>query len=91
MPPRRRTQNTPVVKEPSDSTPVQRSAQTTQELNTANSAGIVSLGGFMQAFQECIHTMQNQGQRLDLSNLEKFLKLAPPSFKGESNPEIAKA
>ena len=93
MPPRRNTRNTPVVEEPSDNTPIQRSAQATPELNTANSIGVMSIGGFMQAFQECVQTMRNQtqGERLDLSNLEKFLKLTPLSFKGETNPEIAEA
>ena len=91
MPPRRRTRNTPVVEEPSDSIPIQGSAQTTPELNTTNSTGLVNLGGFMQAFQECMQSMQNQGKKVDLSNLEKFLKLAPPSFKGETNPEISEA
>ena len=93
MPPRRRTRNTPVVEEPSDNTPIQGSTQTPSELNPAISTGVMSIGDFIQAFQECVQTMRNQtpGERLDLSNLEKFLKLTPLSFKGESNLEIAKA
>ena len=47
--------------------------------------------GLMQTFQDFLHTQQElmqqarEGPRLEGSSMEKFLRLAPPSYKGEND------
>jgi Retrotransposon gag protein len=57
---------------------------------------VINLEGFMQSFQGLIQTMQQQivqqpalAPRLEMPALDRFMKLAPPYFKGESRPEVA--
>ena len=54
----------------------------------------IDVEGLMQTYQDFLHAQQElmqqarEGLRPEGSSMEKFLRLAPPSFKEESDPEV---
>ena len=58
----------------------------------ANSAASIDIGNLVQSFQSLAQALQTQAQqnhRPGMPIMEQFMRMRPPTFKGESQPQIA--